>query len=150
MENCTMFGSYFPRDLFAELARLQRGLQPASAVSATIRGQARGGYPALNVGTTPETVEIHAYAPGLDPATLEVKLDRGTLSIAGERKPDLPSQDAEAAVHINERFAGSFRRVLTLPDDLDPNAVTATYRDGILTISIRRRVATQPRRIEIH
>jgi HSP20 family protein len=52
-------------------------------------------------------------------------------------------------VHINERFAGRFRRVVSLPEDIDPNAVTADYRDGVLHVSIKRRESTQPRRIPI-
>jgi HSP20 family protein len=52
-------------------------------------------------------------------------------------------------VHLSERFAGRFHRVVTLTDDLDPNEVQATYRDGVLHISIRRREATKPRRINI-
>ena len=53
-----MYRSLFPRDLFAELDRLQRDVQGLFDLSPGIRGQARGGYPALNVGTTPASVEI--------------------------------------------------------------------------------------------
>jgi HSP20 family protein len=71
------------------------------------------------------------------------------LTISGERKPAPPSDDKRAAVHIDERFAGRFSRVVSLPDDVDPNAVTASYRDGVLHVSIRRRESAQPRRIAI-
>ena len=73
--------------------------------------------------------------------------ERGLLSIAGTRSNTLPQGDAKAAVHINERFEGSFRRVLTLPDDADPDAVQAKYRDGVLHITVQRRASSQPRRI---
>ena len=141
--------SLFPRDVFVELDRLQREMQQSFEFSPSIRGIARRAYPALNVGTTPQTVEIYAFAPGLDPATLEVKLERGVLSIAGERKTELPAADRSTSVHVNERFAGRFHRVITLSDDLDPNAVQARYRDGTLHISIKRHEAAQPRRITI-
>jgi HSP20 family protein len=52
-------------------------------------------------------------------------------------------------VHIDERFDGRFRRVVTLPDDVDPNAVDAKYRDGVLRISIARKQSAQPRRITV-
>jgi HSP20 family protein len=52
-------------------------------------------------------------------------------------------------VHINERFAGRFRRVVSLPDDADPGAVGAEYRNGVLHLSIKRRESALPRRIEI-
>jgi len=144
-----MVRSLFSRDLFAELDRLQREIQQAFEFSPSIRGFGRGGFPALNVGGTPQTVELYAFAPGLDPASLEVDLDRGVLTIAGERKAKLPAENEKAAVHINERFAGRFRRVVTLPDDIDPSGVSADYRDGVLHVSIKRREAAQPRRISI-
>lgn len=144
-----MYRSLFPRDMFAELDRLQREIQQAFELSPSIRGLARGGFPAMNVGGTPRSVEIYAFAPGLDPASIDVQLEKGVLTIAGERKADLPDKDAKATIHIDERFAGRFRRVVSLPDDVDPNAVQAKYRDGVLHISIQRREAAQPRRISI-
>jgi HSP20 family protein len=144
-----IYRSLFPRDVFAELDRLQRDIQQAFDVTPSIRGLGRGGYPALNVGGTPQSVEVYAFAPGLDPATIEVNLERGVLTIAGERENTLRNGDEKNAVHINERFTGRFRRVLSLPDDIDPNAVEADYREGVLRISIKRRASAMPRRIEI-
>src|ERR1700730_5209073 len=143
-----MYGSLFPRNLMAELDRLQRDMQEAFELSPTIRGLGRGNFPALNVGGTPQSVEIYAFAPGLDPATMEVNLDRGVLTIAGERPANLPTEDDDkSAVHINERFGGRFRRVVSLTDNVDPNGVSADYRDGLLHISINRPDSAQPRRI---
>jgi len=144
-----MYRSLFPRDVFAEMDRLQRDMQQAFDLSPTIRGFGRNGFPALNVGGTPKTLEIYAYAPGVDPATLEVHLERGLLTVAGERKSPLPERDSKAAVHINERFEGRFRRVLTLPDDADPEQVDAKLRDGVLHITVQRRASAQPRRIAV-
>jgi HSP20 family protein len=149
MEVSVMYRSLFPRDLFGELDRLQREMQQAFDLSPSIRGFGRGGFPALNVGGTPQSVEIYAFAPGLDPASLDVNLDRGVLAISGERKAGLPDADAKSAIHINERFTGRFRRVVSLPDDVDPNAVAASYRDGVLHISVKRRESAQPRRIAV-
>lgn len=142
-----MYRSVFPRDVLAELDRLQREMQQAFHISPSIRGIARGGFPAMNVGGTPQAVEIYAFAPGIDPASLDVQIEKGVLTIAGERKLEQPG--GEATVHIDERFAGRFRRVVTLPDDVDPNAVEAKYVDGVLRISIGRRESAQPRRITI-
>ena len=144
-----MYRSLFSRDVFAELERLQREVQQAFDLSPSIRGFGRGGFPALNVGGTPQSVEIYAFAPGMDPATLDVNLDRGVLTISGERKSSLPAPESKAAVHINERFSGRFSRVVSLTDDVDPNAVSAAYREGVLHISIKRRESAQPRRITI-
>ena len=143
-----MYRSLFPRDLFAEMDRLQREMQQALDPSPSIRGLGRG-FPALNVGGTPQTLEIYAFAPGLEPDALEVTLDRGVLTIAGKREA-LPSEnEKDVAVHISERFDGPFRRVVALSEDADPDALSATYRDGVLRITVQRRASSQPRRIDI-
>jgi HSP20 family protein len=143
-----MYRSPFPRDLFAEVDRLQREMQQAfDTVSPSIRGLTRG-YPALNVGSTPTSVEIYAFAPGIDPARIEVNLERGVLTIEGERAAAASPGEARSTAHINERFDGRFRRVISLPDDIDPGAVKADYRDGVLHVSVPRRESARPRRID--
>lgn len=144
-----MYRSMFPRDLFAEMDRLQHALQQAFDIEPSIRGIERGGFPALNIGSTPQSVELYAFVPGLDPAGIEVNLERGVLTISGERRDDLSSQQEQATVHINERFAGRFRKVVSLPEDVDPDGVSAQCRDGVLHVSIKRRDSMQPRRISV-
>ena len=143
-----MYRTLFGRDVFAELDQLQRELQTAFDISPNIRGLARGGFPAVNVGSTARSVEIYAFAPGLDPVFIDVQLEKGVLTIAGERPPALP-KDEKATVHIDERFSGRFRRVISLPDDVDSSGVTAQYRNGLLHVSVRRKEASQPRRIAV-
>lgn len=141
--------SLFPRDLFAELDRLQRQVQQSFDISPSIRGVARGAFPPLNVAATAQSAEVYAFAPGLDPKSIDVQIERGVLSISGERAGTLPRDDERSTVHVNERFTGRFHRVITLADDLDPGEVRATYQDGVLHVSIARQKAAQPRRIEI-
>jgi HSP20 family protein len=145
-----LYRSLFPRDLFADLDRLQQEMQNVFESAPAIRGLGRGGYPALNVGTTPEAVEVFVFAPGLDPAKIDVQLERGVLTVSGER-PALPrpADDSRTTLHVNERFAGPFRRVLSLPEDADPDNVNAEYRDGVLRVRIARRQSVQPRRIAV-
>lgn len=145
-----MYRSLFTGDLFADMDRLQRQLQQALEVpsSPSIRGYA-GGFPAVNVGHTPGATEIYAFVPGVDPAKIEVTLDRGVLSISGERAAAVAGSDAKLTLHSHERFDGRFRRVISLPDDSDPGAVSADCRDGVLHVSVKRREAALPRRIEI-
>jgi len=119
------YRSLYPRDLFAELDRLQQEMRQALDFSPSIRGLNRGGFPALNVGSTPNSVEIYAFAPGIDPDAIEVQLEKAVPTIAGERKLDLPGKGEKSTVHIDERYAGRFRRVVSLPDDVDPNQVRA-------------------------
>ncbi len=145
-----MFRSMFPNDIFAEMNRLQREIQQTFDLEPSIRGIERGGFPALNIGTTPQSIELYAFVPGLDPDKIEVNLERNVLMISGERADDLATREQRATVHINERFAGRFRRVVSLPDDVDPDGVSAQYRDGVLHVSVKRREEAQPRRISIH
>ncbi len=145
-----MYRSLFARDVFSELDRLQRGMGSLFDHSPSIRGLARGGYPALNIGSTPQSVEIQAFAPGIDPARIEVNLDRGVLTLAGERAATAPAaNDEKATQHLDERFTGRFRRVVSLPEDIDAEAASARYADGVLHVSIPRKAAAQPRRIEV-
>jgi HSP20 family protein len=145
-----IYRSFFDSDAFRELDRLQHDMQQALGFMPSIRGAQRSGYPALNLGSTPRSVELAVFAPGLDPAKIDVQIDRGVLTIAGERSVERPTDDAKRTVHIDERFAGRFRRVVSLPDDVDAQNVKADYRDGVLHISIARQEAAQPRRIDVH
>lgn len=145
-----MYRSFHPYDVFSEIDRLQREMQQSFNGSPSIRGLTRGAFPAMNVGGTAESVEIYAFIPGVDPTSIEANIENGVLTIEGERKDSLSAPDDKATVHISERFSGRFRRVVSLPDDIDPNAVEAKCRNGVLHISIKRREASQPRRITVH
>lgn len=141
-----------PNSLFGQFERLRRELDDAFGVSGlpnSIRSVAAGGLPALNVGRTANSVEVYAFAPGLDASKIDVTLDRGVLRITGERAPSLPDAREGATVYAQERSAGRFTRAVALPDDVDPAQVKANYRDGVLLISIARREATQPKRITV-
>jgi HSP20 family protein len=142
----------FPSDVFADFDDLQRQLDRllgARPTSSSIRAVQRGTFPAVNVGVTPEAVEIHAFAPGIDAGSLDVTVDKGLLTISGERKAPPGEAGAQANVYAQERPQGSFRRVVSLPEDADPQRVNATYRNGILQIRVHKREASRPRRIEI-
>jgi HSP20 family protein len=137
-------------DMFAELNRMQSLLdQVFPAQGSSIRSSTGASFPSLNVGTTPTSVEVMALAPGLDPSRLDITVDRGLLVIAGERPGNLPPEGERSAVYAQERFSGPFRRVVSLPGDADAGRVTATYRDGVLRVSVAKRESSLPRRIEV-
>jgi hypothetical protein len=77
---------------------------------------------------------------------LDISIQRNLLTIDGERRP---VTEEGADYFRKERYDGAFHRVLSLPDDVDPEKVDAAYRDGLLRITIQRREASRPRRIEI-
>jgi HSP20 family protein len=138
-------------DVFSELNRLQGMLDQVfrPLERSSIRGLTGTSFPVINVGSTPEAVEVMALAPGLDPASLQLTVDRGLLVIAGERKSQVPEAGDSTSVHAQERFAGQFRRVVSLPEEADPAKVDASYRDGILRVTVAKRESSRPRRIEV-
>lgn len=141
-----------PNSLFGQFERLRRELDDVFGVSglpSSIRSVTPGTVPAINVGRTPTSVEVYAFAPGLDASKIDVSLDRGVLRIAGERASGIPADDLKVHVYTRERGAGSFTRAISLPDDVDPALVNASYRDGVLQISIGRRESAQPKRITV-
>lgn len=138
----------FSDDLFSELEQLQRQLVGRNIVS-NIRPVARGSFPAINLGSTPSSVEVYAFVPGVDAKSLDIQIDKNLLTLQGERNLALPKEDNKLTVYAQERFSGKFKRVITLPDDVDVNKVTASYKEGVLHISIQRRAEAQPKRIEI-
>ena len=81
-------------DVFGELNRLQSVLDQVFRPHerSSIRALSGAAFPVINVGTTPESIEILALAPGLEPGSLQVTADRGLLIIAGERKSPLPQR----------------------------------------------------------
>jgi HSP20 family protein len=141
----------FPSSFFSDFDRLHREFDEhfggSFGAPSAIRSTAPGTFPAINVGNTPTSVEIYAFAPGLDASRLEVTVDRGVLTVAGERAAAV--QEAGSRSYSRERFSGSFRRAISLPDDADAAQVTASYRDGVLRISVARQADAQPRRIAI-
>jgi len=138
--------------LFGQFERLRRELDDAfgaSGLPSSIRSVAAGGAPAINVGRTPNSVEVYAFAPGLDASKIDVTIDRGVLRITGERAASLPEQRDGVNVYAHERGTGRFTRAVALPDDVDPAHVKASYRDGVLLISVPRRESEQPKRITV-
>jgi HSP20 family protein len=139
----------FGGSLFDEFRRLEEELDELTSHRlwpAGIRSVARGTYPPINVGSTPEEVDVYVFAAGLDPKTLDISLQQNLLTVAAERRAAVKEG---ANYYRKERFVGSFRRLITLPDDVDPDKVNAHYRDGVLRIHIQRREAARPRQIQV-
>jgi HSP20 family protein len=138
-------------DMFSELHRLQSALDQVFRPSerSSIRALTGATFPVINVGTTADAIEVMALAPVLDPAALQLTVDRGLLIISGERQSAVPEAGDSTSVYAQERFTGAFRRVVSLPDDADPGKVDASYRDGILRVTIAKRESSRPRRIQV-
>jgi HSP20 family protein len=140
---------YFGADLFREFDRLhQQMMNTLGGFPFSIRASG-GAFPQINIGATDDSIEIVAFAPGVDPSKLDVAVDKGLLTISGERAPAQPEGDGEVRSYAQERFAGTFRRVVELPEGADPDKVEARYENGCLTISVGKRESSKPRPIAI-
>jgi HSP20 family protein len=146
-----MFGSvYSESPLLSQFRRLEEELDEifgsATPWTGGIRSLPPGTFPAINVGSTEDNVTVYLFAPGIDAKKLDISIQQNVLTVTGERT--VPRDDG-AAYYRQERFGGEFRRVISLPDDVDPEKVEASYRDGIVQITVRRRESTKPRQIAI-
>jgi len=144
-------------DWFADFEQLQDRIDElltGRSMPSSIRAVGRAGaFPALNVGTSADALEVYAFAPGIDPKSIDVSVEKGILAVAGERtaangNPE-GAKGGERNVYASERFVGKFRRVIALPEDAEPTRVEATYRNGVLKIIVPKRESSKPRQIQV-
>jgi len=110
-------------------------------------GQLFSGWsPALDLYQNQDNVIALVELPGMRKEDIAISLHDGTLTIAGERKGQ--SADGEKAERT-ERYIGKFRRSITLPARVDANKVSATYRDGILTVTLPKAEEAKPKQIQV-
>jgi len=145
-----MSDAFIGPDLFSELDRLQRQMSSLfGGFPTSLRSTRVGTFPQINIGSTEDTVGIVAFAPGLDVSKLDMSVDKGLLTIAGERTTGYEQPQEGARQYAQERFSGSFRRVIELPQHADPDNVQARYIDGCLLISVGKRETSKPRSITV-
>jgi HSP20 family protein len=105
-----------------------------------------GWSPALDLYQNKDNLIAVVELPGMRKEEIEISLHDGTLTIAGERKSEI--QDGEKAER-SERYVGKFRRSITLPARVDGTKVNATYRDGILTVTLPKAEEAKPKQIQV-
>jgi HSP20 family protein len=103
--------------------------------------------PALDLYEENDRLVVKLEAPGLKKDAFSLSLHDGVLSISGERK--LAERRENARGYRAERFEGRFQRSLALPKQVDAEKVAATYRDGVLTVTLPVAEAARPRQINI-
>ena len=98
---------FFSADLPGEFDRLQRQIASVFAgFPASLRATRSETFPPVNIGSTDDSAEIVAFTPGLNPAAVDVSIDKGLLTISGERKPPGPEADDETRVYARETLHG--------------------------------------------
>ncbi len=107
----------------------------------------RGWVPAIDIAENNGNIEVRAEIPGMNKEDLKVTVDGGMLSISGERKKESETKDKK--YHRIERYYGKFSRTINLPYETDPSKVKATYKDGILTITLPKPESAKTKEIEV-
>ena len=103
--------------------------------------------PAMDLVETEDHFVLRADLPGMKEEDVKIEFEDGTLTVSGERKAEHESKN-EGYYRV-ERAFGAFSRSLTLPQGIDPEAVTASFDRGVLEVSIPKPEERKPRRIEI-
>jgi HSP20 family protein len=103
-------------------------------------------YPPLNLYGDDRNLYVEALVPGVEPDKLEVTVQDNVLIVAGERPA---VDDKDRAWHRRECESGRFKRTLELPVDVDADKVQAAYRNGVLTITLPKAAALQPKKIAV-
>ncbi len=103
--------------------------------------------PRVDIKEDESRFAIFVDVPGVDPASIDVHMEQGILSIKGERKVE--AIEGKGKYTRVERSHGTFYRRFALPDSADPENVSATGRHGVLEIVIPKRAETKPRKIDI-
>jgi HSP20 family protein len=106
-----------------------------------------GWTPALDLYQNNDNVIAVVELPGMRKEDIEISLHDAMLTIAGERKTE--TQGGEKAER-SERHIGKFRRSITLPTRVDANKVSATYKDGILTVTLAKAEEAKPKQIQVN
>ena len=92
--------------------------------------------PAVNIRERDEDFVIDLAVPGMSKQDFSVELDNGVLTVSGERKNETAEENDRHTTR--EFYYGSFRRTFNLPDSADPEKVSASYKDGILTLTVMK------------
>ncbi len=130
---------------FEERARLFDDL--FRMMSPAFRPEGAGVFPQINLYDDGESFLVRAEVGGIDKDSLEVTTRKDQLAIRGTKT--VVEADKGASYHRREREGGQFRRTLTLPQPIDGEKVSATYRDGVLEIMLPRAPEARQRKIPV-
>jgi HSP20 family protein len=96
-----------------------------------------------------EELVVHADLPGVDPASVEVTVERNVLTIIARRVPEPARADEQTRIFAAERFHGELNRQVLLGEGLDTDKISAVFRDGVLTLTIPLAAAVKPHKVAI-
>ncbi len=126
---------------------LNRAFDPGADNSGASSAATADWIPPADIEEYADRFELKLDVPGIDLNAVEITLDKGVLSISGQRERDVASK--EVVRSRAERPYGRFHRRFTLPDTADASGVRASGRNGVLEVVIPKQPKAQPRRIEV-
>ena len=137
-----------PWTSFDRLSSLRDLLDSAFQLASPGPQTARGWSPALDIYEDADHVTVKLEAAGLKKEDFDISLHDDNLTVSGERKSETEQRDGES--FRSERFFGQFSRTITLPAPVKADGVSATYADGVLTITLPKAEEAKPRKIEVN
>lgn len=106
--------------------------------------------PAVDIAENENELIVKADIPDMKFEDIDVRLENGTLTLRGERKFEKSTGgEKEGGWHRVERSYGTFERVFTLPDTVDPEKVHADYKNGVLTVTLPKKEIAKPRQVKV-
>jgi HSP20 family protein len=103
--------------------------------------------PALDIEEDDKHYYVHLEVPGVNIQDISVEVDKGHLIISGEKRNETRTDDRRA--HTTERYYGRFYREITLPQDADPEQMSAELNRGVLTVTVAKQASSTRRTIPI-
>jgi HSP20 family protein len=131
-------------DPFLEMRRMQQEMNQRLA---GLTADAAQEFPPINFWVGEDSVAVTAELPGISPDEVELTVRENTLTVTGERQPQV--EDEKSAWHRRERAYGSFSRTVQLPFRVDPQQVEAHFANGLLEVELHRPEADRPKKIQI-
>jgi HSP20 family protein len=112
-------------------------------------GDGRSAFP-LDVFATEDAMTVLAAVPGIDPAQIDISVEKGQVTIKGEVPDVATSEEASNATwYLHELPRGAFQRTLSVPFEIDANAAAATFENGMLRLTLPKAEAARPKQIRI-
>jgi HSP20 family protein len=107
-----------------------------------------GWSPVLDLYDNKENFVVKVELPGMKKEEIDISIHDGVLTVSGERKVE--HEKGEGQSFRTERYFGKFQRSITLPTAIDPNNVKASYKDGVLTVTLPKHEEAKPRQIQVN
>ncbi len=132
-----------------ETKRLTSGEDKSSSSSSPqqLSAHVRQWRPLWDVRETEKDLVIHSEIPGVNKEDVNIKFQEGVLTVSGEKKHEKKEENEQ--YHVVERSYGSFSRSLRLPERVDPSAISASFKNGILEITVPKPEAPKPQSTDI-